>query len=80
MTIRLELKIDRNKGCREGDDKATFYPVSSIFYNTCVEAGDQLIVDSVIESMYDEEAISYPSSRVLLEERDGKPMVGLVPR
>ncbi len=80
MTIRLELKIDRNKGCSKGNEKATFYPGSSIFYHTCVEAGDQLIIDSVIESMYDEEAISYPSSRVLLEKRDGKLMVGLVPR
>ena len=76
MSVHLTLKIDRQMG-RPSDNGTIYYPVSEIFWHSCQAAGDDLVVDAQIESLYDEVDINYPSSRVVLERQDGQPMVGL---
>lgn len=80
MPTIITLKADRNEGVHFPNDRATYYPVSSIFWETCCAAGRGLIIDSRIQSLYDEEEINYPSSRVLLKEHEGRHLVGLKPR
>jgi len=80
MSIVLTLKADRNEGVRFPNDQAIYYPVSIIFWETCRAAGKGLIIESRIQSQYDEEEINYPSSRVLLMEHEGQHLVGLKPR
>jgi hypothetical protein len=80
MSINLQLKIDRNKGSTPKGSKATYYPVTDIFWQTCKAAGDDLVIEACIESLYDEDCINYPASRVELEKCDGNSMVGLIPR
>ena len=80
MSKILELKIDRNEGRPSQQNSAVYYPVSEEFFKKCHEAGNDLVVEARIISQYDEDEINYPSSRVILERQDGKPLVGLIPR
>ena len=79
MSYHFTLKVDRAEGC-PSKDGATYYPVSDIFWHSCKAAGEKLIIDAEVVSLYDEVGINYPASRVRLERHSDQAVVGLVPK